>query len=59
MIGWPAIPEGETSMLLENYEPGDWTNGEIETGGRCGMNTKHTVPGTAFNRKNQPAPLLG
>jgi hypothetical protein len=27
---WPAIPEGETSMLPKNRYPGDWTNDEIE-----------------------------
>jgi len=30
MIRWPAIPEGETSMLPGNYGSGDWTNGGIE-----------------------------
>jgi hypothetical protein len=46
-------------MLPENYGPGYWTNGEIEAPRRCGVSTIHSVPGSAFNRKNPPAPLLG
>ena len=46
-------------MLPENYRPGDWTNGEIEAAKALGMNTIPRVPGSAFNRKNLPAPVLG
>ena len=59
MARWPAIPEGETLTLPENYGPGDWTNAEIEAAKPLWNEHNTHRSRRRLQQKNQPALWLG